>query len=85
MSITQRVRIVLALAQAGENGRPVSFERLAAEAEAVGLARHQVEIALPQLAREGLAQEIGRGWILRPAPLSPGVCLEAAARVRLHE
>jgi hypothetical protein len=83
MTATQRMRNLLALAQARECARPVPTERLVLLAVAAGWARRDAEAALADLARQGFAQQTAPGWTLRWAAVVPRVCADHGRNVRL--
>lgn len=79
----QQLRNLVALLVAQNNGRPVSTERIEAEALRHGIDRQETASALFRLEQDAHLRRTAHGWLPR-AVSRPDAGLVHASRVRLH-
>lgn len=82
MSISQRVRVVLARLQATGHERPVTWDQIRRELPDENEA--DLRAAIQQLIDARLAQVRGDGWATRPPPTGTDATLARANASRLH-
>lgn len=82
MSISQRVRVVLARLQATGHERPVTWDQIRRELPEENEA--DLRSAIQQLIDARIAQVRGDGWATRPPPTATDATLARANASRLH-